>query len=388
MMRRMILSVLLLFLPAMEYNVAMGENVVPRRKVVVIDAGHGGPKFPGASYKGVYEKTLNLQIALRLGKMIEDGMPDVEVVYTRKKDMQFSDVLNLDLQKRASIANDDSNGHARRGDLFISIHANAARDVSVTGTETLIMGESSLETSRNEEVLFANNKEEFIDMADAKTAAVARAYIQNLQFTYGEYSEAMARIVQKNYTAIGRRSRGVKHQPLKVLYATDMPSILTEVGFMSNAKELAYMRSEKGQTELARALYLSVREYFDFVDGVSGAGEVTAADGAADSQPADTVAQSSAQPERDAPAAEEPKSGYTVQIMALAKRISTDSREFRGQGRRVKLYAAEDKKSKFPYRYCIGEFADADEARRESNELRRMFPGAFVVKYADGRIVK
>ncbi len=384
MMRGLVRSVLLLFLLAMVYNAAMGENVVPRRKVVVIDAGHGGPKFPGAHYNGVYEKTLNLQIALRLGKMIEEGMPNVDVVYTRKSDIQLSDVLNLDLQKRASIANDDKNGHARRGDLFISIHANAARDLSVTGTETLIMGESTLETSRNEEVLFANNKEEFIDMADAKTAAVARAYIQNLQFTYGEYSEAMARIVQKNYTAIGRRSRGVKHQPLKVLYATDMPSILTEVGFMSNAKELAYMRSEKGQTELARALYRSVKEYFEFVDGVLGNGEGPAAA----AEPAAKPAEPAAQPAEDKPAAEEAKSGYTVQIMALAKRISTDSKEFRGQGKRVKLYVSEDKKARFPYRYCIGEFAGADDARKESEKLRRTFPGAFVVKYADGKIVK
>lgn len=73
------------------------------------------------------------------------------------------------------------------------------RPVGGAGVETLIMGESPLEQRINDEVLFANNKEEFIDMSDQRTAAIVRAYISNLRFTYGEYSEAMARLLEKNY---------------------------------------------------------------------------------------------------------------------------------------------------------------------------------------------
>ena len=257
-MQRKIVSLLLLF-AIFATNVAGADNIAQGVKVVVIDAGHGGAKFPGATYRGVTEKSLNLKVALKLGELIESRMPEVKVVYTRKTDMQFSSDLNKDLQARAEIANKAG------GDIFISIHANAARSTSARGVETLIMGESPLEQRVNESVLFANNKDEFIDMSNEKTAAVVRAYIQNLQFTYGEYSEMMARLIQKNYAKSGRVARGIKRQPLKVLYATDMPSVLTEIGFMSNPDELKYMSSEKGQTEIAENLYNAVKEYADFV---------------------------------------------------------------------------------------------------------------------------
>ena len=256
---RRIIVLLGLLLTTLATNAVGAEDIAHGVRVVVIDAGHGGPKYPGASYRGVTEKSLNLKVALKLGELIENRMPDVKVVYTRTTDIQFSSDLNKDLQARAEIANKAG------GDIFISIHANAARSTSARGVETLVMGESPLEQRVNESVLFANNKEEFIDMSNEKTAAVVRAYIQNLQFTYGEYSEMMARLIQKNYAKSGRVARGIKRQPLKVLYATDMPSVLTEIGFMSNPEELKYMTSEKGQTEIAENLYNAVKEYSDFV---------------------------------------------------------------------------------------------------------------------------
>ena len=102
------------------------------------------------------------------------------------------------------------------------------------------MGESEKETRYNESALYNNNKDELIDMSDENTAAMVRAYIQNLQFTYGEYSEMMARIMQSHYAKGGRNARRVNRQLLKVLYATDMPSVLTELGFMTNPKELVF----------------------------------------------------------------------------------------------------------------------------------------------------
>lgn len=224
--------------------------------------GHGGPKFPGAHYRGIYEKDLNLKVALKLGALIERELPEVKVVYTRKTDKQFSESLTKDLQARADIAN------KAEGDLFFSIHTNAAPTATARGVETLIMGESPLEQRINDEVLFANNKEEFIDMSDQRTAAIVRAYISNLRFTYGEYSEAMARLLEKNYKQAGRYVRKTKPQLLKVLYATNMPGVLTEIGFMSNPEELRYMCSEKGQNEIARSLFNAVKDYVNFVRGM------------------------------------------------------------------------------------------------------------------------
>ena len=223
-------------------NVASAGNIAHGVEVVVIDAGHGG-KFPGAHYGGVYEKDLTLKVALKLGKLVEEGMPGVKVVYTRTADRTLGADLAADLQARADIANKAG------GDLFISIHANAApRATGVRGVETLIMGESSKEQRYNENALFENNREDLIDMSDERTAAIVRAYIQNLQFTYGEYSMAFARCIQNSYLKAGRHSRGIKPQLLRVLYATDMPGVLTEIGFMSNQQELAYMKSIRGRT--------------------------------------------------------------------------------------------------------------------------------------------
>ena len=258
-MRTRLLLLSLLAVVIIWTNGASAQNIAHGVQVVVIDAGHGG-KYPGAHYGGVYEKELTLKVALKLGKFIEEGMPGVKVVYTRKSDKALGDDLASDLQARADIANKAG------GDLFISIHANAApRATGVKGTETLIMGETTKEQRYNENALYESNREDLIDMSDERTAAIVRAYIQNLQFTYGEYSEAIARCIQNSYVKSGRNSRGVKPQLLRVLYATDMPSALTEIGFMTNAQELAYMKSDKGQTEIARSIYQAVRDYSAFV---------------------------------------------------------------------------------------------------------------------------
>ena len=89
-------------------------------------------------------------------------------------------------------------------------------------------------------------------MSDEKTAAIVRAYIQNLQFTYGEYSMAMGPLHPASVREVGRHDRGIKPSAvLRVLYATDMPGVLIEIGFMSNPQEAAYMKSEKGRDEIA-----------------------------------------------------------------------------------------------------------------------------------------
>ena len=222
-MRPTLLTLLLLVCSALFANGAAAENIASGLKVVVIDAGHGG-KFPGATYAGLREKDLTLSVALKLGKLVESGLPGVKVVYTRKTDTELGATLLADLQKRADIAN------GAGGDLFVSIHVNAARSSAARGVETLVMGETPKEQRYNEDALYANNREDLIDMSDEKTAAIVRAYIQNLQFTYGEYSMAMARCIQRQYVKSGRHDRGIKPQLLRVLYATDMPGVLTEIG--------------------------------------------------------------------------------------------------------------------------------------------------------------
>ena len=375
-------------------SIFFGEQIcaredVGRQRVIVIDAGHGGKAYPGAVYGGVKEKDINLAVALKLGALIEKELPNAKVVYTRKTDTALGQSLNEDLSARANIAN------KAEGDLFISIHANAAKNTSVKGAETLIMGESEKETRYNEDALYDNRKDELIDMSDENTAAMVRAYIQNLQFTYGEYSEMMARIMQSHYGKGGRTVRKVKRQLLKVLYATDMPSVLTELGFMTNKSELAYMKSEKGQNELARMLCNAVKEYFAHLDGTASA---MVSDNVVEEVPAamekeNLVAEnvSVAEPAKQEVVADKTETieasaeGYAIQLLASDKKLKTSDAQFKTYRGKVKCYEGS---GVLKYKYCYGEFATRAEAQQNVAVVRKVFKDAFVIHFSDGKIVK
>ncbi|MBO7331129.1 MAG: N-acetylmuramoyl-L-alanine amidase [Alistipes sp.] len=400
-MKRIVRNLLIAFVALFCVASAQAQNRAAGVGVIVIDAGHGGA-FPGAVYGKVKEKDLNLKVALKLGALIEKELPDVKVVYTRKTDTALGKTLNEDLTARANIANKAG------GDFFISIHANAApKATSVYGTETIIMGESEKETRYNESALYNNNKDELIDMSDENTAAMVRAYIQNLQFTYGEYSEMMARIMQSHYAKGGRNARRVNRQLLKVLYATDMPSVLTEIGFMSNARELAYMNSEKGQNELARMLCNAVKEYVNHINRMSGGEPVamTKESNEDESDSASEVEQTTqiekkeivaveekvekqvvAEPKKEEPKAIEDAAseGYTIQVLASAEKISLSDAQFKSYRGKVKCYMGS---GALKYKFCYGEYPTRAEAQRNLATIRRTFSDAFVVHYSDGKIV-
>lgn len=391
-MKRLVCCLLLILSLAFGGGFALAQNNEAGVRVIVIDAGHGGKAFPGAVYGGVKEKDINLAVALKLGALIEKELPGVKVVYTRKTDTALGKSLNEDLTARANIANKAG------GDFFISIHANAApKATSVRGAETLIMGESEKETRYNESALYNNNKDELIDMSDANTAAMVRAYIQNLQFTYGQYSEMMARIMQSHYQKGGRAVRPVKRQLLKVLYATDMPSVLTELGFMTNKSELAYMNSEKGQNAYARMLCNAVKEYVSHINRLAGvtttmvepaeAEDVAEPESDVTSEPQpkrESTAKNESQPKKEEVKAEV-SDGYAIQLLASDKRVKSTDSQFKSYKGKVKCYIGG---GVLKYKYCYGTFATRAEAQRNLAEVRRSFKDAFVVHYNDDRIVK
>ena len=364
------------------YNEIVAENVAQGVKVVVIDAGHGGSRYPGASYGGYAEKDINLQVALKLGALIEKNLPEVKVVYTRTVDKMFSSVLSQDLQARADIA------HKNGGDLFISIHANAARSSSTRGVETLIMGESAMEQRANQNTLYINNKDELLDMSDQKTATIVRAYIQNLQFTYGEYSEMMARLIQEEYVKLGYTNRGVRRQPLKVLYATDMPSVLTEIGFMSNPAELKHITSEKGQKEIAGAIFRAVKQYVANVrrslllDSGTPAVEQkpTPAPQTKPTAPKEDrkSAPKDVKQERPAKKATTVERRYAIQLLASVKKIPTDHPELKSY--RGKVWVLEGAGA-LKYKYCFGDYAEKGAAQEHIKEVRKEFPQAFIISF-------
>ena len=341
-------------------------------KVIVLDAGHGG-RFAGAHRDGISEKDINLQVVLKLGALIEKELPDVKVVYTRTTDKHFSENLGADLQARADIA------HRNNGDVFVSVHSNAMPGKpEVRGTLTLVMGETQGEINRNENALYANNKEELLDMSDSKTATIVRAYIQNLQYTYGVYSEMMGRFMQDEYSAECYRNHGVRGQPLKVLYSTDMPSVLTEIGFMTNDEEFKYITSEAGQEKIVGAIkkYVEVVNRSVLMESASAQPEQKVA--TKEVKEVKEPAKKEVPTEQEKPKQTKSVKRYTIQVMIGKENLPTSRFDFKSlQGKVWVLETTGD----WPYKYCYGDFADMASAQKHLEEVKKDFPQAFIRNY-------
>ncbi len=223
-------------------------------KKVVIDAGHGG-KDSGALGKKCKEKDVVLSVALKLGEYIEKYLPDVEVVYTRKKD------VFVPLKERAEIANKSN------ADLFISIHANYISSASIIGTETFALGlhrtEDNLEVAKKENAVI-RYEDDYSTTYEGFDPDVAESYIifELMQNIYLDKSIKMAQLVENQFKdRVGRRSRGVKQAGFLVLRETAMPGVLIELGFLSNGNEERYLASDNGQALLASGIFRAFRDY-------------------------------------------------------------------------------------------------------------------------------
>lgn len=227
-----------------------------RVRTVVIDPGHGGAK-PGAQGSRSYEKEITLSVAKKFGQLIKDNYPDVKVIFTRTTDVDIS------LAERAHIAN------RNKADLFISIHANSHPTSSPTGVETFVMGLS--ESRANLEVARKENADILLE-ADYKNNADYSGFDPNAPETYVmlamfqnafiDKSLNLAQTIQNQYKSnLKTINRGVKQAELYVLYKTTCPSVLTEIGFISNPAEEAFMLSDEGQAKIAVCLFNAFMSY-------------------------------------------------------------------------------------------------------------------------------
>jgi N-acetylmuramoyl-L-alanine amidase len=224
-------------------------------KTIVIDAGHGGGK-PGARGAFSTEKSIALEVALKLGKKFEREMPDVKVLYTRKTD------VDVDFYKRAAVAND------AKADLFISIHCNsvAGRNKVTKGTETFVAGmhrinEQDVAIRENADIkLEKNYKQNYngYDPSDPETFIILSLFKNKFR----DKSMEIARLIQHHYTNVDNRvNRGIKEQGILILQRCGMPAVLTEIGFISNPEEERYMNSASGQEEIVNSIYNAVKIY-------------------------------------------------------------------------------------------------------------------------------
>lgn len=261
-------------------------------KIIVIDPGHGG-KDPGCQGAVHKEKEVALAVALKLGALLEENYKDLKVIYTRTSD------VFVDLEERAQIAN------RAKADLFLSIHCNAAgkavlvkdpktgkmrpklvrnskgRYVQVEkpnpvpyGTETYVMGIKNEEgkmkvaTRENSAIFYEEDYEKKYGGFDPESE---ESYIimSNYTSAYVIQSANLAVKLQEEYaTKAGRIDKGVHRQSIWVLWRTSMPSVLTEIGYLTNPLEEKFLGSAKGQDYLAKAIFRGIRRYKDELEGV------------------------------------------------------------------------------------------------------------------------
>lgn len=260
------LFVLLIVLACVNNMAFSQKKSAGQVKTVVIDAGHGGAK-PGAIGRQSKEKNLTLQMALKLGKLIEDNYADVKVVYTRTKDVDIA------LSERAHMAN------RAKADLFISIHCNSWANSTPTGVETYVMGlsqsKANMEVAKkeNSDILLENDYKDNSDYQgfdpNSPESYVMFAMYQN---AYLDKSLDFAGYIQNEYKrSIKTINRGVKQAEIFVLYKTAMPAVLTEVGFISNPEEEKYLMSDEGQAAIVVSLFNAFVSYKNQVEGTKKA---------------------------------------------------------------------------------------------------------------------
>lgn len=331
--------------------------------IVVIDAGHGG-KDPGAVNGKYFEKTINLNVALRVGSLISSGCNNVKVIYTRKDD-SF-----VELHKRADIAN------KAKADLFISIHTNSADNKAAYGAETYLLGSEAKRTSANLSAAAAENK---VILYESDYQANYEGYDPNnaesmiifefIQNAFQRESLKMAQLTQSQLTGYAKRSdRGVRQAGYLVLMKSTMPSILVELGYISNAEECKYMTSKKGIEELSQSIYRAFKSYLSGVREKEGLIKSQASSG--NRKP----------PVKTDNAVSSDKPVFKIQFLASKELIKDTDQRFKDM-KNIEHYKENGSSL---YKYTCGSTNSYQQAKETLSKVRQKFPDAFLIAFKNG----
>jgi N-acetylmuramoyl-L-alanine amidase len=223
---------------------------------IVIDAGHGGHDTGTIGPTGLMEKDLCLDVALRLGKIIEQRLPGADVVYTR------SDDTFVPLEERTNIANQ------AKADLFISIHANSSRDHAARGIETYYLNlkgsPEAMEVAAREN---ASSQDGVHDLQDLVKKIARTEKIDESKELAEDIQDSLAKRIQKSSKPV--KNRGVRKAPFVVLIGADMPSILTEISFLSNPADEQMLKKPEQRQKVAEGLYQGVASYLESMNSVT-----------------------------------------------------------------------------------------------------------------------
>ena len=333
-------------------------------RTVVVDAGHGG-KDPGAVGKKGKEKDIALAIALKVGAYIEENIPDVKVIYTRKTD------VFVELQQRAEIANQ------AEADLFLSIHVNAHTKSSASGTLTLVLGQHRADENfdvavrENSVILLEEDYETTYEGFDPKST---ESYIMFslMQKTYFKQSIQFGDYVQDQFRErASRKDLGVRELGLLVLAQTSMPGVLVETGFISNAEE-KYLLTQYGQEIIASAIYRGFKEYKEEIDRKSKLTVVVGDEEAAASEPSQEAGSDPLQSDQII---------FSIQLASSKNKIPTDPSSFKGY---KQVMVIQDGRW---FKYLQGKENSYRSALEKCKVIKSDYPDAFVVASKGGKIV-
>lgn len=310
--RMNIFNRILLFLCILACSYPVIGNTINDRFIVVIDPGHGG-NDPGAIGTRGKEKNINLNVARKLGRLIEDNCNDTKVVYTRKSD------IFVPLHRRAEIANN------AKANLFISIHTNAVarKNSYVKGTETYTLGlhrtEENLEVAKKENSVILI-EDDYKQRYAGFNPNSSESYIifEFMQDKNMSQSVNFATLIQQNFKSYNRIDKGVHQAGFLVLRETSMPSVLIELGYISNPSEETYLLSDKGTTDLANAIY---RAFINYKGNSSKIKPTTVTS---------NTRQETTTPKEEEEAKETSKIKFKIQILASDRVLPQNSKQFKG----------------------------------------------------------
>lgn len=348
---------------------------------VVIDAGHGG-KDPGCLGSYTKEKDVALNVALKTGKLISDNCPNVKVIYTRSTD------VFVELYRRAKIANDN---HA---DLFISFHCNANDNHGAHGVETYVMGlhksEANLAVARAENAAMLMEKDYEKNYGGFNPNSPESAVMFSLYSSaYLNNSILLADKVQKNLVSTTKMlDRGVKQAGYWVLWAVSMPSILIEMGFLSNPTEEKYLSDEQHKEAIANAIFQGFASYYTQMTGNkvnvssvkpkdnkteeqtnSDKKHDNSNDNIHDNQP------DKAEKKEETTVAESDEIRFRVQFMALPEKISPNDKRLKGILEQ-RCYFENNL-----WKYTSGNEDNLQSAKEIQSQIKTRYPDAFIIAF-------
>lgn len=377
------------------FCLSMNAFADERKFTVVLDPGHGGSD-PGATRNGVFESHINLAVAKLVGEMLEKH-PDIKVAYTRTKD------IRLEPSERMRIAND------AQGDIFISIHVNAAynerrkRDVTeIHGVEVYIQTVEN--TNRKTNTLKQKGAITVVDESgnevdkrfDASQNAAFQAIYEIKQAQIFNLSNNLAKYIGQELGAEERNMRGVKQQSLYVTWQTVTPSILVEVGYITNKKEREFMASKEGQKSIATGIYNGILRYKkDFDQSKEALTAIPTAEPIElyttlkeeekAPQATTTPVPAVKEPEQKKPA-DTPKPANKDEVLFMWQIFSTSAPLQDGDPRFKRLKCNYYKQDGM-YKYVYGSSTSYQEVAAMREQVKSLFPDAFMIALKNGERV-